>query len=212
MVIAVHGGAGNRPPDRPVDVDGSRADLAAAVDAGWAVLDGGGSALDAAQAAVVWLEDCPRYNAGRGAVLNARGEPELDAAVMDGATRRAGAVAAVACVRHPVQAARAVLERSEHVLVVGVGAEAIAQEAGAAMVDPAHHVVEKPAPPLGTVGAVARLRRQPRRRRRPAAPATRAGPRRRHAAGRGRHVRRRRCAISATGARRGHHPRRRRTT
>lgn len=155
MVIAVHGGAGRRPRDRPVDAEGSRADLAAAVDAGWAVLDRGGSALDAAQAAVVSLEDCPRYNAGRGAVLNARGEPELDAAVMDGATRRAGAVAAVARVRHPVQAARAVLEHSEHVLMVGAGAEAIAQQAGAAMVDPAHHVVEKPAPPLGTVGAVA---------------------------------------------------------
>ena len=93
MVIAVHGGAGRRPRDRPVDADGSRADLAQAVDAGWVVLDRGGSALDAAQAAVVSLEDCPRYNAGRGAVLNAHGEPELDAAVMDGATRRAGAVA-----------------------------------------------------------------------------------------------------------------------
>src|SRR4029079_4405499 len=119
MVIAVHAGAGRRPRDRPVDADGSRADLAASVDAVWAVLDRGGSALDAAQAAVVSLEDCPRYNAGRGAVLNAHGEPELDAAVMDGATRRARAVAAVARVRHPVHAARAVPHDSGNVLRVG---------------------------------------------------------------------------------------------
>jgi L-asparaginase / beta-aspartyl-peptidase len=156
MVIAVHGGAGRRRPGRELDVDGTRADLAAAVHAGWAVLEGRGAALDAVQAAVVALEDCPRFNAGRGAVLNARGEPELDAAIMDGATRRAGAVAAVTHVRNPVVAARSVLERSQHVLLVGGGAEAFAREAGAAMVDPAHHVVRtETQSPLGTVGAVA---------------------------------------------------------
>jgi isoaspartyl peptidase/L-asparaginase-like protein (Ntn-hydrolase superfamily) len=156
MVIAVHGGAGRRRPGRELDVAATRADLAAAAFAGWGVLEHGGAALDAVQAAVVALEDCPRFNAGRGAVLNARGEPELDAAIMDGTTRRAGAVAAVMHVRNPVVAARAVLERSEHVLLVGVGAEAFAREAGAAMVDPGHHVVTTEAQsPLGTVGAVA---------------------------------------------------------
>src|SRR5689334_16474186 len=156
MVIAVHGGAGRLRPGREVDVDGTRADLADAVRAGWAVLERGGAALDAVQAAVIALEDCPRFNAGRGAVLTARGEPELDAAIMDGPTRRAGAVAAVARVRNPVLAARAVLERSEHVLLVGAGAEEFAGDADVALVDPDHHVVAAPAQSeLGTVGAVA---------------------------------------------------------
>jgi beta-aspartyl-peptidase (threonine type) len=156
MVIAVHGGAGRLRPGRELDADGIRADLAAAARAGWAVLERGGLALDAVQAAVVALEDCPRFNAGRGAVLNARGEPELDAAIMDGPTRRAGGVAAVARVGNPVLAARAVLDRSEHVLLVGAGAEAFAGDAGVALVDPAHHVVAARAQSeLGTVGAVA---------------------------------------------------------
>src|SRR3954451_15886532 len=123
-VIAVHGGAGTPPPGWVVDMDRARADLASATLAGWEVLERGGSALDAAMAAVVWLEDCPRFNAGRGAVLNAHGETELDAAVMDGATRRAGAVAAVRRVRNPVTAARAVMEDATHVLLAGDGAEA----------------------------------------------------------------------------------------
>ena len=156
MVIAVHGGAGRRRSGRPVDVDGIRADLAAAALAGWAVLEREGSALDAVEAAVIALEDCPRFNAGRGSVLNARGAPELDAAIMDGATRRAGAVAAVARVRNPIAAARTVLDRSEHVLLAAAGAEAFAHAAGLAMVEPSHHVTEAPTQtPLGTVGAVA---------------------------------------------------------
>ena len=156
MVIAIHGGAGNRPPDRLLDVDGSRADLAAAALAGWTVLERGDSALDAVQASVMWLEDCPRFNAGRGAVLNAHGAPELDAAIMEGGNRRAGAVAAVARVRNPIAAARAVLEGSEHVLLAADGAEAFARAAGVPVVDPSHHVTETPAQSaLGTVGAVA---------------------------------------------------------
>lgn len=152
----MHGGAGNRPPDRPVEVDGSRADLAAAARAGWAVLERSGGALDAVQASVTWLEDCPRFNAGRGSVLNVHGAPELDAAIMEGTTRRAGAVAAVARVRNPIAAARAVLEGSEHVLLAADGAEAFAEAAGVAMVDPSHHVTDRPAQSaLGTVGAVA---------------------------------------------------------
>jgi L-asparaginase / beta-aspartyl-peptidase len=158
-VIAVHGGAGTPPPGWVLDADRARADLAEAALAGWAVLARGGSALDAVQAAVVWLEDCPRFNAGRGAVLNAYGEAELDAAVMDGASRRAGAVAAVRRIRNPVVAARAVLEGSEHVLLAAEGAEAFAEDAGVDMVDPAHHVIDYAArlnhSTLGTVGAVA---------------------------------------------------------
>ena len=158
-VIAVHGGAGTPPPGWVVDAERARADLAAAAQAGWAVLERGGSALDAAQASVTWLEDCPRFNAGRGAVLNAYGEAELDAAIMEGRTRRAGAVAAVRRVRNPIAAARVVLERSEHVLLAASGAEAFAEEAGIDMVDPAHHVVDyarrRSHSVLGTVGAVA---------------------------------------------------------
>jgi L-asparaginase / beta-aspartyl-peptidase len=158
-VIAVHGGAGTPPPGWVVDADRARADLATAAHAGWAVLERGGSALDAAQASVTWLEDCPRFNAGRGAVLNAFGEAELDAAIMEGRTRRAGAVAAVRRVRNPIAAARVVLERSEHVLLAASGAEAFAEEAGVDMVDPGHHVVDyagrRNHSALGTVGAVA---------------------------------------------------------
>jgi L-asparaginase / beta-aspartyl-peptidase len=158
-VIAVHGGAGTPPPGWVVDADRARADLASAALAGWEVLHRGGAAMDAAQASVVWLEDCPRFNAGRGAVLNAYGEAELDAAIMDGRTRRAGAVAAVRRVRNPIAAARAVLERSDHVLLAATGAEAFAQEAGVDMVEPEHHIVEYRMrlnhSALGTVGAVA---------------------------------------------------------
>jgi beta-aspartyl-peptidase (threonine type) len=158
-VMAVHGGAGTPPPGWVVDMDRARADLASATHVGWEVLERGGSALDAAQAAVIWLEDCPRFNAGRGAVLNAHGETELDAAVMDGRTRRAGAVAAVRRVRNPITAARAVMEGSDHVLLASTGAEQFAEEAGLTMVDPAHHVIEYRErlnhSALGTVGAVA---------------------------------------------------------
>src|SRR3954470_17362787 len=138
-VMAVHGGAGTPPPGWVVDMDIARADLATATLVGWAVLERGGSALDAAQASVIWLEDCPRFNAGRGAVLNAHGEAELDAAVMDGATRRAGALAAVRRVRNPVKVARAVLESSDHVLLAAEGAEAFADNGGLEMVEPEHH-------------------------------------------------------------------------
>src|SRR3954447_5967727 len=158
-VMAVHGGAGTPPPGWVVDMDIARADLATATLVGWAVLERGGSALDAAQASVIWLEDCPRFNAGRGSVLNAHGEAELDAAVMEGATRRAGAVAAVRRVRNPVTAARAVMEDAEHVLLASMGAEAFAEHAGVAMVDPKHHIIEYTErvnhSALGTVGAVA---------------------------------------------------------
>ena len=158
-VMAVHGGAGTPPPGWVVDMNTARADLASATAAGWEVLERGGSALDAAQAAVIWMEDCPRFNAGRGSVLNAHGETELDAAVMEGATRRAGAVASVRRVRNPIKAARAVMEGSDHVLLTATGAEAFAEAAGIAMVDPAHHVIAYRErlnhSALGTVGAVA---------------------------------------------------------
>jgi len=107
-----------------------RAALARALASGHQLLAGGGSALDAGVAAVRGLEDCPWLNAGRGSVLCATGEVEMDAAVMDGALQRAGAVAGLRSVVNPVLAARAVMERSPHVLLAGDGAERFAQEQG----------------------------------------------------------------------------------
>ena len=108
--------------------------LGAALRAGYAVLAGGGKSLDAVIATVVQLEDDPLFNAGRGAVFNAAGRHELDAAVMDGATTRAGAVAGVRRVKNPILAARAVMERTPHVLLVGTAADRFARAAGLTMV------------------------------------------------------------------------------
>ncbi len=110
--------------------------------AGQKVLAEGGSALDAVSMAVDLLEDCPLFNAGHGAVFTHDETHELDAAVMDGATLRAGAVACVSRIRRPVRAARAVMEHSEHVLLVGAGAEAFAQEHGLEMVSPDYFSTE----------------------------------------------------------------------
>lgn len=126
--LVIHGGAGFVPKQSltPADVEAYEAALNRALDAGHEVLGRGGTALDAVTAAVLVLEDDPRFNAGRGAVFNARGGHELDAAVMEGHTRRAGAVAGVTTVRNPVLLARAVMEHSPHVMLAGEGAEAFA--------------------------------------------------------------------------------------
>jgi beta-aspartyl-peptidase (threonine type) len=128
VALVIHGGAGviERGMLGTEDERAIRADLDAALDAGHAVLAGGGSALDAAEAAVRALEDSPRFNAGHGAVFDAEGRHELDAAVMEGHTRRAGAVAGVTTIRNPVSLARAVMEHSPHVMLIGAGAEAFA--------------------------------------------------------------------------------------
>lgn len=130
MIVAVHGGAGHGPKGGEEAAVPHREALADAVEAARDVIAGGGGALDAAVAAVVLLEDCPLFNAGRGAVANAEGEFELDAAVMDGASRRAGAVAAVSGVRNPVLLARAVMDETPHVLLVAEGAERLADRLG----------------------------------------------------------------------------------
>ena len=107
------------------------------------MLEAGGPALDAVQAAAVALEDDPLFNAGRGAVLNEHGEVEHDAAVMCGRTGAAGGVAAVRGVRNPIVLARMVMERTPHVLMTGPGAEAIADREGIERVDPSWHVTER---------------------------------------------------------------------
>jgi L-asparaginase/beta-aspartyl-peptidase (threonine type) len=127
------------------------------------VLAGGGSALDAVTAAVVALEDCPLFNAGRGSVFNAAGEHEMDAAIMDGRSLAAGGVACVQRIRNPVLAARAVMERSPHVLLAGKGAERFAASHKVAMADPEYFGTHERRIALkkklkghhGTVGAVA---------------------------------------------------------
>ncbi|MET0307701.1 MAG: isoaspartyl peptidase/L-asparaginase [Sphingomonas sp.] len=135
--LMIHGGAGviekgKLPPEQEA---GALAGLNAALDAGSAVLAAGGSALDAVQAAVQVLEDDPHFNAGRGAVFTWDARNELDAAIMDGATRAAGAVASTTTTRHPIAAARAVMEHSPHVILSGPGADEFAREQDLEQVD-----------------------------------------------------------------------------
>ena len=113
-----------------------RAGLERALKRGHDVLAHGGTSLDAVTAAVVALEDSPLFNAGRGAVFNAKGDHELDAAVMDGAQRRAGAVAAVRRAKNPVLLARAVMEKTRHVMLAGREADVFARKAGLEIVEP----------------------------------------------------------------------------
>jgi beta-aspartyl-peptidase (threonine type) len=126
--LVIHGGAGviERAALSPQEEREVRAALNRALDAGNAVLARGGAAIDAVEAAIVVLEDSPHFNAGKGAVFNARGGHELDASMMEGHTRRAGAVAGVTTVRNPVKLARAVMEHSPHVMLAGSGAETFA--------------------------------------------------------------------------------------
>ena len=134
--IAIHGGAGviTRSSMSDEDERSYRADLGRALDAGYAVLDSGGSSLDAVTAAVRILEDSPLFNAGKGAVFNHEGINELDASIMDGRTLQAGAVAGVRHVRNPIDLARLVMDRSPHVLLSGAGAEEFALAQGVALV------------------------------------------------------------------------------
>ena len=127
--LMIHGGAGKMTRDTLTTAQdaGARAGLAAALDAGSAVLERGGAALDAVAAAIRVLEDDPHFNAGRGAALTWDGTAELDAAIMDGRDRRAGAVAGATTTRNPVDLARAVLEDGAHVLLAGAGANAFSR-------------------------------------------------------------------------------------
>jgi beta-aspartyl-peptidase (threonine type) len=137
--LAIHGGAGvlERGDMTPAKEAAYRAGLDAALRAGGAALDRGGPALDAVQAAIRVLEDSPLFNAGRGAVFSAEGRNELDAAIMDGATLKAGAVAGVTRTRHPIDLARTVMDKSRHVLLTGAGADRFSVEQGLEQADPA---------------------------------------------------------------------------
>jgi beta-aspartyl-peptidase (threonine type) len=164
----VHGGAGKLREDDSAYIEAAREGIAVALGKGGAVLAAGGGALDAVVAAVACLEDCPIFNAGRGSVLNADGVLEMDASLMEGSSRRAGAVAGLARIANPIEVALAVLRDGRHVLLAGPGAERFALASGQESVDPTSLVTElrsaqwrsasEPGASGGTVGAVARDR------------------------------------------------------
>lgn len=143
--LVVHGGAGviergAMTPDREAEY---RAAMAAALSRGEAVLESGGTSLDAIEAVIHGMEDDVLFNSGRGAVFTAAGRNELDASIMDGATLSAGAVAGVTQVRHPISLARAVMDNSRHVMLQGEGAETFAREQGLEIVEPAYFFTER---------------------------------------------------------------------
>ncbi|MEA1674057.1 isoaspartyl peptidase/L-asparaginase [Nitrospirillum sp. BR 11163] len=143
--LELHGGAGTVDPAKltPEAAAAYQAGMTAALEAGTAVLKSGGAAVDAVEAAVKVLEDDPLFNAGRGAVFTAAGRNEMDAAIMDGATLKAGSVATVTHTRHPVSLARAVMEKTPHVMLAGEGADAFSKEAGLEQADPAWFFTER---------------------------------------------------------------------
>ena len=154
MIIAVHGGAGTfEIQDHPA----VRAGCEAAARRGWEVLSAGGSALDAVEAAVCVLEDDPLFNAGRGSVLRSDGSIQMDAAIMDGSTSRAGAVCSIERIAHPISLARAVLHDGRHVLMAGEAALALAPQTPRCTLDdllvPEQQARHRQV--YGTVGAVA---------------------------------------------------------
>jgi len=142
--LVLHGGAGTieRAELTPELETEYRDALGEAARRGGAILASGGSALDAVTATVAYLEDNELFNAGRGAVFTAEGRNELDASIMDGRTRAAGAVAALTHTRNPIRAARAVMEKSTHVMLVGAGADAFASSLGLEQVDPVYFFTE----------------------------------------------------------------------
>ncbi|WP_242113351.1 isoaspartyl peptidase/L-asparaginase family protein [Luteimonas aquatica] len=143
-MLVIHGGAGvERAGMTPADEAAMRTGLEEALRAGHARLAAGKPALEAVTAAITVLEDSPQFNAGKGAVFTHDGKNELDASLMDGATLKAGAVAGVHRVRNPILLARAVLEHSPHVMMVGDGAEAFAREQGVTLVDPSYFRTER---------------------------------------------------------------------
>ena len=164
IAIGIHGGCGTL--DRSLMSEAewaeARAHLADALKAGWAVLAAGRHAVDAVEAAVVVMEDRPHFNAGYGAALTEDGDHELDASIMNGETLGAGAVSAVRRMRNPIRAARAVMERSDCVLMTGEAADAFAARNGLAMVENGYF----------TTAAPDRGAREPRRR---GAPPARSG-------------------------------------
>jgi beta-aspartyl-peptidase (threonine type) len=138
--LIVHGGAWAIPPEMAAD---HQAGVAQALKTGHAILNWGGTATDAVEAAITILEDDPTFDAGRGSFLTSKGTVQLDALLMDGATLRAGGVACVEHLRNPIQAARLVLDQSPHVYFVGAGAEAFAASHGMPLISNSELVLDR---------------------------------------------------------------------
>lgn len=144
VVLGIHGGIGVDKKDMTPDLDRRlRAVLTEALQVGHARLKAGGVSLDAVEAAIRVMEDSPLLNAGKGAVFTHEGRNELDASIMDGRTKKAGSVAGVTIVKNPISAARAVMEKSKHVLFTGRGAEIFATQQGLEIVDPSYFWTEE---------------------------------------------------------------------
>ncbi|HQG71524.1 MAG TPA: isoaspartyl peptidase/L-asparaginase, partial [Tenuifilum sp.] len=164
--IAVHGGAGNMKPENftKEQLDEYEREMKAALGIGVKILNSGGTSLDAVEQVVRYLEDCPLFNAGRGAVFTHEGRNELDAAIMDGKTLMAGSVAGVTDVKNPISLARKIMEDSPHVMLAGKGASEFAKVKGIEIVDTSYFFTPQrwndlqrtlSKEKMGTVGCVA---------------------------------------------------------
>ena len=164
IAIVIHGGAGwsrNQTEEKLKSIEDG---LKRALDEGFAILESGGTSLDAVEAAVVILEDDVTFNAGKGSVYTAEEKQEMDASIMTGELQNAGAVASVTTIKNPIKLARYVMEKTEHVLIIGQGAEKVAIKGGIEVVDPSYFYSkekldrvrrQKTKDELSTVGAVA---------------------------------------------------------
>ncbi len=164
--IVLHGGAGNMKKENftQEQIDNYQAELLKALEIGKTILANGGTSLDAVEQVVRYLEDCPLFNAGKGAVFTHDGKNELDAAIMDGRNLMAGAIAGVGDIKNPISTARLVMEKSAHVMMVGKGASDFARSMGAEMVDSSYFFTQPrwndlqkylDKEKMGTVGCVA---------------------------------------------------------
>src|SRR5690349_15065799 len=144
-MLVIHGGADTitKATMTPEAEKAYRDALSESLKIGHAVLMKGGSSLNAVEASIRFMEDSPLFNAGKGAVFTHDGRNELDAAIMDGRNKGAGSVAGVTIIRNPISAARAVMEKSEHVMMVGRGAELFATQMGLQIVDPSYFWTER---------------------------------------------------------------------
>lgn len=145
IVLVIHGGAGTilKSQMTPEKEKAYTSALNEALQKGYAILNNGGTSVDAVEAAIKVLEDNPLFNAGKGAVFTNEGKNELDASIMNGKTLAAGAVAGITTVKNPISAARAVMEKSNHVMMAGAGADKFAKEAGLEIVDPSYFFTEE---------------------------------------------------------------------
>ncbi|BCH56864.1 isoaspartyl peptidase/L-asparaginase family protein [Agrobacterium vitis] len=155
MALAIHGGCGvmNKADMPESEWQAARADLKRALQAGWALLQQGASALDVVEAAVMVMEDSEHFNAGHGAALNTQGDHELDASIMDGNTLEAGAIAMARSIRNPICAARRLMHSGETVMLGASAADAFAKKSGLLMVEQSYFTTERRVKALASLKA-----------------------------------------------------------